>query len=186
MTRITRIVLFLAAVLAAAPAAAQDSTVVFIVRHGEKASIPGEQDPPLSEAGQARARALADALRGQGVDAIRVTLFRRTQETAFPLANEIQVTPMIDEVGSDVLAHASRLAERVRTELAGKTILVVGHSNTVRRIVTALGGPEAPDLCDREYANLFVVVLKPGAEPRFERRTFGTPDPEGADTCPRR
>jgi hypothetical protein len=27
-------------------------------------------------------------------------------------------------------------------------------------------------------------VLKPGAEPRYERRTYGTPDPAGADVCP--
>jgi len=183
MSRITRIALIAAALFAAVPAAAQDSTVVFIVRHGEKAQIPGEQDPPLSEAGQARAKALADALRSEGVDQIRVTLFRRTQETAFPLANEIMVSPVIDSIGRDVEGHAKRLAEKISTEFAGQTVLVVGHSNTIRRIVTALGGPAASDVCDREYANLFVVVLKPGAAPRFERRSYGTPDPEGANVC---
>lgn len=166
-----------------APSAAtsdgQDSTVVVLVRHAEKAPVEGN-DPPLSEAGEVRARALAQTLAGMRFDAVIATERQRTQATARPLAQAQGLTPEIVGLGA---AHVDSVVAAVRRH-AGRTVLVVGHSNTVPRIAHALGGPQLRDFCEPEYAHLFVMVLKDGAAPRLEQRTYGAPDAPGAGNCP--
>jgi broad specificity phosphatase PhoE len=167
------------ALLAAAPAAAQDSTVVVLVRHAEKAAVEGN-DPPLSEAGEARANALAEEIGAMHFDAVIATERQRTQATARPLAELHGITPEIIALSGP---HVENVAAAVRRH-AGHTVLVVGHSNTVPRIVHALGGPQLRDLCEPEYSHLYVLVLKDGAAPRLTQRTYGAADPPNAGVCP--
>jgi len=54
------------------PAQGAAPAVIFLVLHGEKDMV-SKENPPLSEAGQARAAALADALGQAGVTAIVTT-----------------------------------------------------------------------------------------------------------------
>ena len=42
--------------------------------------------------------------------------------------------------------------------IAGKTVVVVGHSNTVPMIIKALGGPDIGAIPETEYDNLFTVI----------------------------
>lgn len=168
-----------AAAPVATPATAQDSTVVVLVRHAERAPVEGD-DPPLSEAGEARARSLAETLRGMRFDAVVATERQRTQATARPLAQVHGLSPEIVELGP---AHVENVAAAVRRH-AGQTVLVVGHSNTVARIIHALGGPQMRDLCAPEFSHLYVLVLKDGAPPRLEQRSYGAADPPGAGECP--
>lgn len=175
--------LVLIASLAAAPLAAQDSTVVVLVRHAEKAVVEaGNNDPPLSEAGTARAVALREALGGMRFDAVIVTDRQRTGATAAAVTQAQGLTPEIVSLRHGA-AHVDSVVAAVRRH-AGHTVLVVGHSNTVPTLVRALGGPFLPDLCEPQFSNLFVLVFKPGTEPRYEHRTYGVPDPAGADVCP--
>lgn len=160
--------------------AAQSPTVVVIVRHAEKAAAPAD-DPPLTAAGAARAQALAAALAHAHVSAVITTQFLRTRATAQPTA-EAQGAPMeVVATGGTVSEHAVRVAAAVRTH-AGHTVLVVGHSNTVTHIITALGGPTLPELCDSQYSTLFTLVLDGGAA-RLVTSTYGTPSPEPPTGC---
>lgn len=132
-------------------------TTVLVVRHAER---PAGADPSLDAAGQARAQALADALASAGVTAIYTTQYRRTQETAAPLAQRLGLTPRVIAAGGGdaASAHANEVATAIRSNDAGGVVLVVGHSNTVPLIVRALGGT-APEIADSEYANLFIVTV---------------------------
>lgn len=49
-------------------------------------------------------------------------------------------------------------ADAVRRH-AGRTVLMVGHGNTIPAIITALGGPKLADLCDAQYSMLFTLVI---------------------------
>ncbi len=165
---------------------AQDGpSLVVLVRHAEKAPVPGD-DPPISEAGRARAAALAAALRHSGVTAVVVSSRRRTAETAAVLATERGVTPVVVPLDGGGEAHVAAVAEAVRRQRG--VVLVVGHSNTVPAIIRALGGPRLPDLCDAAYATLFVLQPAPAGSPAGSRATlttawYGAPDSVGADQC---
>jgi len=146
------------------------ATVVVLVRHAEKAAQPA-QDPPLTDAGAARARALVAVARDAGVNAIITTQFLRTRNTAEPTATALNVTPEVVNAGG-MPQHAKAVAEQVMKH-AGGTVLVVGHSNTIPAIVGALGAPQPKDLCDSEYDQLFVVVLSDAGPPRLIRSRYG-------------
>jgi len=80
----------LAVVIGVAPLAAQSTkqTTVVLVRHAEKAPAPAD-DPPLTAAGEARARDLWTAVHDAGVDAVITTQFVRTRATAQPTATAL-------------------------------------------------------------------------------------------------
>jgi broad specificity phosphatase PhoE len=178
----TRRALLLALLLAPAPAAAQDSTVVYLVRHAEKAD-PDAVDPALSEAGGARARLLAERLSGAGIDVVVVTQYRRTLETALPLLERTGLEPRLVPTRGGALRHPEAVAELLGGELRGRSVLVVGHNSTTPALAGLLGGPRFPPFCEGEYANLFVLVLRDGREPAFRRESYGAPDPAGAAAC---
>lgn len=172
----------MAALFAPAAAAAQAPTVVIIVRHAEKAAAPAD-DPPLTEAGAARARALAAAVADAKVEAVITTQLARTRETARPAAEARGIAMETVTVGGTPVAeHAWAVAAAVRRH-AGHTVLVVGHSNTVTRIIEALGGPSLPDLCDSQYSTLFTLVLN-GSSARLVTSEYGAPSPAVKTGCP--
>lgn len=182
-----RLTLALGLAIAAAiatPHAAQTQAdrLVILVRHAEKAAEP-PGDPHLSDAGQERAKALATALASAHVDAVIVTQYRRTHETAEQVLAARHLTPTVVKTGDDLAAHVKTVADAVRAQPAGATILVVGHSNTIPAIIGALGGPKLDDLCDDAYATLFVLDLPASGAPRVVRTTYGAADPPGASSC---
>ena len=125
---------------------------VFLVRHTER-EWDGE-DPPLTPAGEARAQALAQTLRDAGVTAIITTQWRRTRDTAKPLANLLKITPEM------VPVHDGKSQENIQEVAAAvrrhkdETVLVVGHI-TVTGVITALGGPRLPTICEPVFSQLF-------------------------------
>ncbi len=141
------------AALAPAPVAAG---AVFIVRHAEKQSEANEKEVPLSEAGRARARRLAEALRDAKIAAIYSTDTVRTLSTAEPLARAGKLTPgLYDANAPDA---ASLLAARIAKEHGGENVLVVGHSNTIGPLVAALGCSDEVKVGPQEYDGLWIVM----------------------------
>ena len=136
------------------PVSAQTkTTTIFLVRHAEKG--PETPDPSLTPAGQARAHTLAAALRDAGITTIFVSEFKRTQETATPLAKLAGVTAEQLSAGK-----VDSLVARLRALPLGSRALVVTHSNLVPMIVQKLGGGSTVELTDSDYDRLYVVTLK--------------------------
>ena len=167
----------LVALCLATPLGAQPRAV-YLVRHAEKASAT-DPDPMLSEAGAARARALADSLAGAGIQQVIVSPRRRTGDTAAPLVQRLGI-PVVTVALS--ATHVADVAAAVRRAGPG-AVLVVGHSNTIPAIVGALGGPKLPDLCDASYDTLFVVRFE-GSTTIVERRRL--PDGQALYAATRR
>lgn len=162
---------------AAISAVAQTSTTVILVRHAEKAAAPAA-DPPLTDAGQARATALVAAVRDAEIDAIITTQFARTRETGAPTAAALHITPEV--VSASGKTHVHDVAAAVMKH-AGHTVLVVGHSNTVPAIIAALGAPEPRAICDAEYDDLFIVTIPPEGRARLVRAKYGAAS--NVETC---
>jgi broad specificity phosphatase PhoE len=72
---------------------------VYLLRHGEPDwspnGGPSVNDPALTPYGRAQARAAADRLARQRIDAIYVSPYRRARETAEPLAEATGLTPIV-------------------------------------------------------------------------------------------
>ncbi len=160
-----RISLALFLLLATAATAAAQGTI-YVVRHAERADTGTKTsgmmatDPDLSEAGHARAAALATVLKDAGIKAIYTTEYKRTRQTAEPLAKALGIQSTVVSA-RDMKA----LIEKLKTSDA--PVLVVGHSNTVGDTIAALGVTDPVKVGDDEFDNLFVVV--PGARPALLR-----------------
>ena len=135
-------------------AAGQDRPVTaIIVRHAERATTH-PTDPPLDSIGRVRAAALRETLEDAGVSAIYVTQYRRTHETAQPLADALGLEPREIGVAGGADVHAQAVATALLSRHRGEVVLVVGHSNTIGRIARALGAAAPVELGDTEYAHL--------------------------------
>jgi broad specificity phosphatase PhoE len=152
-------------------------TTIVVVRHAEK-SADDPRDPSLSAAGRERARALISVLKDAGVTAIYTTHYKRTRQTAEPLAQqlgiEIQERPIN---AANSATYARDLAQEILIRNAGKGVLVVGHSNTVPDIVKALTGITVPAITDAEYDHVFIVVIPTSGSTRLMQLRFGAPTP---------
>ena len=155
-------------------------TLVIVIRHAEKAGPSG--DVPLSAIGEARARDLVALAREAGIAAVVTTQFLRTRQTAAPTVQALGITPDVVASTADASEHARQIATLVRERYQGRSVLIVGHSNTVPAIIAALGGPAMRDLCDSEYDRLFVLSLSEGAPPRLVQSRYGMPSPADS-TC---
>lgn len=152
----------------------QATTTIIFVRHAEKEAVPAD-DPSLSPAGQRRAaelaRQLVDADVIQGVDAIYATPFRRTQETAQPLAAALDL-PITSYEPDDNAAVLSDILARHK----GKIVLVVGHSNTLPTLIADLGASKrVPPIEEDEYDNLYLVAIPWFGKTKTIRLRYGEP-----------
>ncbi len=125
-------------------------STIFVVRHAEKADAT--KDPDLSEAGRARAEALAKALRDANITAVYATEFKRTQQTAAPLAKALGITVT-------VLPTQNSAALIAKLRALNGNALVVGHGDTIPNLIKALGVSEPINIAENDYDNLFVLVL---------------------------
>ncbi len=195
-------------VAAPGPDTAGAPTTVLVVRHAEKdpASTPTNLD---AEAGLPRARALAAIAEREGVAAIYSTPFCRTVQTAQPSAKALALPIHLlveaglgDDLGRCAPPIEARTvavggafappaqAARLLGEHRGRTVLVVGHSNTVPALVEALGATSlCPALVPRDdagrcelpeerYGDLFTVRVEAAGGAELDAATYGGAVPE--------
>jgi broad specificity phosphatase PhoE len=126
-----------------------------------------------------RARDLAVALKDAHLTAIVTTQYRRTQQTATPIADALGVTPQIVKVpdpneSEQLRGYVAEALELLRKQPGG-AVLVVGHSNTVPALVEALiEGLQLPLICDAIYDKLFILVTHSGGKPSLVQSRYGT------------
>jgi len=149
------------------PSSAQDSLMVqknepstfYFIRHAEKdRSDKTDRNPHLIQTGLLRSAKWSYVLENVKFDAIYSTDYNRTKETAGPTAekNEIDIT-LYDPRNIDGNAF--------KTANQGKTVLVVGHSNTTPMFVNAiLGMDKYPQIDDSNNANLYIVTISGSGE----------------------
>lgn len=153
----------------------QATTTMIFVRHVERAG-PSENDPGLTLAGQRRAaelaRQLVDADVVAGVDAIYSTATRRTKETVQPIAEALNLPINIYESTEDF----EPIVDKMVKDHKGKIILVVGHSNTVPKMIADLGASKkVPPIADDEYDNIYIISIPWFGKTKTIRLRYGEP-----------
>lgn len=143
------------------------SLTIVVVRHAEK-GVDDARDPALSGAGRASAERLAVVMARTPPDAVYATQFRRTLQTAEPTARASGVPVLRYEAQ----LPAAALAKDLRDARAAGVILVVGHSNTVPDIVTALSGQVVPPMPEDQYGVMYRIDFLAGDEVVLERSSF--------------
>jgi broad specificity phosphatase PhoE len=152
------------------------TTTVYIVRHAEKnMTDTTNKNPPLSKEGNKRVKALEKRLKGVKLAAVFSTNTIRTQETGRPLANSNKLS-IQNYDAKDLKA----LAEIIKTEYAGKNVLVVGHSNTLLPTVQSFGIMTVMSMIpDNVYNLLFKVTIDAAGKAEMIQETYGKDTPAG-------
>ena len=122
---------------------------IVLVRHAEK--VDASKDSALSPIGEARATRLAEVLGSLGIRTIYTSEYKRTAQTAQPLAQRLGLTPTV------VPAHdQAGLLQRVPK--APHPVLIVGHGDTLPAIIKQLGVRDPVEIPGDDFGSIYVVV----------------------------
>ena len=143
----------------------EKQSTYFLVRHAEKTTE--KPNPGLTDAGLARAAKLAALLDGLKIDQVMSTDYKRTQDTAAPLAKSKNLS---------IQSYDPNMQKDLFTDLSvfnKQNVLVVGHSNTIPKLANILIGKEAIAEYDHEdYSNLLIISVSQPGVATYERFQF--------------
>ncbi len=129
-------------------------TTYYFIRHAEKVrSDKTNKNPELTNNGQSRAQNWSTVFGNIDFDIVYSTNYNRTVQTASPTAKS---------KGLEIQFYDPRelYNEEFQVSTAGKTILIVGHSNTTPLFVNKiLGVNKYPIIDDSNNSNLYIITL---------------------------
>lgn len=163
---------------------------LIVTRHACKASHCS--DPSLNSIGREQAEKLAldlyDEDEDDNIDAIFVTTKQRTQETAKPLADRLNLPPIECSragdsdpcISPDEAGIRNLLSKLCSGDYAGQVVLHVGHSNTLPILFRELG-LENPDAY--LSAQPWEIVFDENGAPSYEKVELEHTAPHGSGGC---
>ena len=132
----------------------ENTSVYYFIRHAEKdRSDSTNKNPSLTLQGLERANKWALFFKDKNIAAVYSTNYKRTQQTALPIAKEQNL---------EIISYTAKelISEKFIADNKGKNIVIVGHSNTTPELVNSLlGEKKYEDIADRENNNVFIVTL---------------------------
>ena len=133
----------------------ENTSVYYFIRHAEKdRSDSTNKNPSLTIQGLERANKWALFFKDKNIAAVYSTNYKRTQQTALPIAKEQNL---------EIISYTAKelITEKFTANNKGKNIVIVGHSNTTPELVNRLlGEKKYEDIADSENNNVFIVTLK--------------------------
>ena len=131
-----------------------ETTTYYLIRHSEKdRTDKTNRNPNLNFEGEKRAQNWATYFKDIKLDAVYSTNYNRTIQTATPTAQtkELEIKKYNPRKMYDSIFQA---------DTKGKTILVVGHSNTTPMFANAILGEKKYEwMKDDDNASLFIVTV---------------------------
>lgn len=124
---------------------------IYLIRHAEKVN-DGSKDPVLTEQGQSRADGIAALLSTAGITHVFATDYQRTQLTAKPLADYLDLAITLYDP-----RKLTEFAEQLK--LHEGNALVVGHSNTTPVLAHLLTAQPVFSLDEADFDYVFQVHL---------------------------
>lgn len=139
-------------------------TTYYLVRHAEKTAE--KPDPALTPEGEQRAQDLAQRLANVPLTAIYSSDYKRTRDTAAPIAAAANLDVTIYNP-RDLKAFAKTLSSQKGH------ILIVGHSNTTPQLSALLGGPAGKPIVEATEYDRFYVLQRRGLDVTGRIEKFG-------------
>lgn len=132
---------------------AERETTILLMRHAEK--LKGE-DPNLSSEGLKRARFLSKYLNKYNITGVYSSRYKRTKQTAEPIAKKLGL-----KVNSSIgPTDYKKLLKDILNKHKGKSVLVVGHSNTIPGFVSFLKpGGKTQKIKGGDFSSLFTLQI---------------------------
>lgn len=129
-------------------------TTYYLIRHAEKErGDTYQKDPVLTSDGFKRAKNWAKVFKDIPLDFVYSTNYNRTKATALPTAASKKLEVKLYD-------PSKLFDEDFKEETKGKSVLVVGHSNTTPAFANAiLKDKKYEDLADDENGGLFIVTI---------------------------
>ena len=131
-------------------------TQYYFIRHAEKDTTNAQdKDPLLTQQGINRAKNWAKVFKEIPFDLIYSSDYKRTKSTAQIIA---------DSQNKEIQLYSSKKLndEDFQKNTKGKTVLVVGHSNSNPKFVNYILGQEKyEELSEENYGSLFIVNVSP-------------------------
>ena len=133
---------------------AEDSTTYYLIRHAEKdRTDKTNRNPNLNFDGERRAQNWAEYFKDVHLDAVYSTSYKRTIQTATP-------TSKIKKLKLQNYNPNKMYDSIFRSDTQGKTILIVGHSNTTPDFVNKILEEKKYDnMRDTDNASLYIVTV---------------------------
>ncbi len=135
----------------------EETTTYYFIRHAEKDKTnKSNTDPKLIKKGEKRAQKWAEYFKDIKFDAVYSTNYIRTRQTALPTAKQNNLDITI--YSPTTLDYKSFLKTT-----KGKTVLVVGHSNSTPYFVNGILGEDKYQAIDESVnSKLFIVTINNG------------------------
>jgi broad specificity phosphatase PhoE len=132
----------------------QEVTTYYFIRHAEKLRVDKtDRNPNLNSKGLKRAESWKEIFSNISFDAIYSTDYTRTRLTAKPTADSKKLPILIYN-------PRDMYSKTFQNQTKGKTILVVGHSNTTNVFANkVLGFDKYEEIKDNNNSNLYIVTL---------------------------
>ena len=144
----------------------QAKTTYYLIRHAEKQT---GKDPLLTEKGNERADFWARYFKDKEINAIYSTDTKRTLATARPTAQALDLK--VNTYSANRMYNNS-----FKKETQGKTVLIVGHSNTTPEFVNKIINEKRYDhIKDSEFGTVFKVTVSSG-HTNVEKETINSWD----------
>lgn len=128
------------------------TTRLILIRHAEKKE--NSKDPELSEEGNLRAQKLNDLFMDVKIDKLYSTPYNRTKQTLEVIATKNSLE--IENYNPNDPTFSSTLLNNN----IGKTVLVVGHSNTIPTLANKLiGENKYKQLEENEFGKIWILTF---------------------------
>jgi broad specificity phosphatase PhoE len=129
-------------------------TTYYLIRHAEKVRTDNtNKNPNLTTKGKDRAQKWSTVFENVNFDLIYSTNYNRTIQTATPTAKK-------KNLELEFYNPRKMYDEEFKSKTKGKTVLIVGHSNTTPQFVNKILGKEKyPQIDDSNNANLYIISI---------------------------
>lgn len=133
----------------------EETTTYYLIRHAEKdRTDKSNGNPNLNFEGEKRAQNWANYFENIQIDAVYSTKYFRTMETATP-------TAMTKELKIQYYDPRNMFDSVFKADTRGKSVLVVGHSNTTPIFANKILGDKIYDnMDDNDNSSLYIVTIK--------------------------